>query len=109
MQESVKSKITKEIFEERLDALVESHSVKIKLLGTHACLSLLKMNQDSNSKESRDETLASNDALAISENEELIKLKNSTIEEFEALKSSFFAEVNSFKNKHLNSILTTFL
>ena len=75
VQQSVKSKITKEIFEERLVALAESHSVKIKLLGTPACLSLLKLNQDSNNKESSDETLANNDTLAISENEELIKLK----------------------------------
>ena len=45
------------------------------------------MNQDSNSNESSDETLASNDALAISENEELIKFKNSILEEFDALKS----------------------
>ena len=95
----------KEICEEWLDALVESHSLKIKLLGTCACLSLPKMNQDSNSKESSDETLASNDAFAISENEELIKFKNSTIEEFEALKSSFFAEANLLKNKHLKSYL----
>ena len=96
MQESVESEITKEIFEERLDALVETHSVKIKLLGTRTCLSLPKMNQDSNSTESSDETLASNGTLAISENKELIKFKNSIIEEFDALKSSFFAEVNSF-------------
>ena len=45
---------TKEIFEERLGALAESHSVKIKLLGTRTCLSLPKLNQDSNSKESHD-------------------------------------------------------
>ena len=69
------------MFEERLDALVESHSVKIKLLGTCTCLSLPKLNQDSNSRESSDETLGSNDTLAISENEELIKFKNSIIEE----------------------------
>ena len=105
VQESVESEITKEIFEELLDALVESNSVKIKLLGTRTCLSLPKMNQDSNSKESSDETLASNDVLAISENEELIKFKNYKIEEFDALKSSFFVGVNSFKNKHLNSYL----
>ena len=43
--------------------------------------------------------------MAISENEELIKFKNSLIEEFDVLKSSFFTEVNSFKNKHLNSYL----
>ena len=89
MQESVESEVTKEIFEERLDALVESHSVKIKFLGTRTYLSLPKSNQDSNSKESIDETLASNDTLTLSENEELIKFKKSIIDEFDALKSSF--------------------
>ena len=73
VQESVESEVTKEIFEERLDALVESHSVNIKLLGTRTCLSLPKLNQDNNSKESSDETLASNDTSAIRKKEELIK------------------------------------
>ena len=41
--------------------------------------------------------------LTLSENEELFKFKNSIIDEFDALKSSFFAEVNSLKNKYLNS------
>ena len=73
VQESVESEVTKEIFEERLDALVESHSVNIKLLGTRTCcLSLTKLNQD-NSKESSDETLASNGTSAIREKEEFIK------------------------------------
>ena len=103
MQESVEREVMKEIFEERLDALLESYSVKIKLLGTRTCLSLPKSNQDSNGKESIDETLASNDTLTRSENEALIKFKNSIVDEFDALKSSFFAEVNSFKNKCLNS------
>ena len=95
MQESVESEVTKEIFEEQLDALVESRSVKIKLLGTRTCLSFSKLIQDSNRKEISYETLASNDTLAVSENEELIKFKNSTIEELDALKSSFFAEVTN--------------
>ena len=73
VQESVESEVTKEIFEERLDALVESHSVNIKLLGTRTCLSLPKLNQDNNSKESSDETLASNDTSAIRKKEELIE------------------------------------
>ena len=73
VQESVESEVTKEIFEERLDALVESHSVNIKLLGTCTCLSLPKLNQDNNSKESSDETLASNDTSAITVKEKLIK------------------------------------
>ena len=77
--------------------------MKIKLLGTRICLSLPKSNQNSSSKNSNDKTLASNDILALSENEELIKFTNSIIDEFNALKSSFFAEVNSFKNKYLNS------
>ena len=88
--------------EERLDALVESHSVNIKLLGTRTCLSLPKLNEDTNSKESSDETLARNDTSAISEKEELIKFKKSILEEFDVLKP-FFPEVNLFKNKHLNS------
>ena len=107
VQEPVESEVTKEIFEERLDELLESHSVKITLLGTRTCLSLPKSNQDSNSKENIDETLVSNDTLTLSENEELIKFKNSIIDEFDALKSSFFAEVNSFENKHLNSYSKT--
>ena len=85
----MESEVTKEIFEERLDKLVESHSVKITLLGAHTCLSLPKSNQDSNSKENIDETLVSNDTLTLSGNEELIKFKNSIINEFDALKSSF--------------------
>ena len=87
VQESVESEVTKEIFEERLDALVESHSVNIKLLGTRTCLSLPKLNQDNNSKESSDETFASNDTSAIRQKEEFIKFKKSIIEEFDALKS----------------------
>ena len=77
--------------------------MKIKLLGTRTCLSLPKSNQDSNSKNSIDETLVSNDTFALSKNEELIKRKISITDEFDELKSSFFAEVNSFKNKYLNS------
>ena len=64
VQESVEGEVTKEIFEERLDALVESHSVQINLLGTGTCF------KDFNGKESIDETLASNDTLTLSENEE---------------------------------------
>ena len=73
VQEFMDSEVTKEIFEEKLDALVESYSVNIKLLGTSTCLFLPKLNQNNNSKESSDKTLASNDTSAIREKEELIK------------------------------------
>ena len=64
VQESVEGEVTKEIFEERLDALVQSHSVQINLLGTRTCF------KEFNGKESIDKTLASNDTLTLSENEE---------------------------------------
>ena len=71
VQESMGSEVAKEIFEELLDALVESHSVKIKLLKSCTCLSLSKLDHYSDSNES------SNETLAINANEELIKFKNS--------------------------------
>ena len=79
----MEGEVTKKIFEERLIALIESHSMKIILLGTRTRF------KGSNDKESIDETLASNDTLTLSENEELIKFKKSIIDEFDALKSSF--------------------
>ena len=99
----MESEVTKENFKELLYALVESHFVKIKVFEPRNCISLTKLDQYSNSNESSYETLASNETLAINANEEFIKFKNSIIEGFDVLKSSFFAEVNSFKNKHLNS------
>ena len=57
VQESVESKFMREIFEELLDALVESNSVKIKLLGTRTCLALTKLDQCSNSHETGNKTL----------------------------------------------------
>ena len=90
LEESAESEVTKKILEEPLDALVESHSLKIKLVRTRTCLLLTKLGQCSNSNES------SNESLAINANEEL---KNSILESFDALKLSFFAEVNSYANE----------
>ena len=67
----MESEVTNKILEERLDALVEIHSVNIKLLGTCTCFSLPKLNEDGNGKESSDETLESNDTLAISEKKKI--------------------------------------
>ena len=57
--------------------------MKIKLVGTRTCLSLPKLRQYSNSSKS------SNETMAINANKELIKFKDSIIEEFDAIKSSF--------------------
>ena len=93
VQESVDSEVTKEHFEELLDKLIESHSVQ----KTRTCLSLLKGAQYSESHKEF------NESLRLNVNEELSKFKVSVIEEFDALKSSFWAEVDSFKKKHLIS------
>ena len=86
-------------FGKLLDAFLESHSVKIKLVGTRTCLSLPKLilkGQYSNSDK------CSNETLAINANKELIRFKNSIIEEFDALKLSVvcfskFIEEQTFK------------
>ena len=57
--------------------------MKIKLVETRTCLSLPKLGQYSNSSKS------SNETMAINANKELIKFKDSIIEEFDAIKSSF--------------------
>ena len=57
--------------------------MKIKLVGTRTCLSLPKLGQYSHSSKS------SNETMAINANKELIKFKDSIIEEFDAIKSSF--------------------
>ena len=95
VQESVASEVTKEHFEELLDKLIKCHSVQIKLVGTRTCLSLPKGAQYSKSHKEFNES--------INVNEELSKFKVSVIEEFNALKSSFLAEVDFFKKRHLIS------
>ena len=70
---------------------------EIKLVGTRTCLSLPKGAQYSKSHKQF------NKSLRINVNEGLSKFKDSVIEEFDALKSSFLAEVDSFKKRHLIS------
>ena len=96
VQESVDSEVTKEYFEEFLDKLIKCHSVQIKLVGTRNCLSPKRAQYSKSHKEF-------NESLRLNVNEELSKFKDSVIEEFVALKSSFLAEVDSFKKRHLIS------
>ena len=97
VQESVDGEITKEHFEELLDKLIKCHSVQIKLVGTGTCLSLPKGAQYSKSYKQF------NESLRITVNEELSKFKDSVIEEFDALKSSFLAEADFIKKRRLIS------
>ena len=59
--------MTKEIFEELLHALVESHYVKIKTSWNSYLSLLTKGRSVSNSYESANETLTSNETLAINQ------------------------------------------
>ena len=97
VQESVDSEVTKEHFEQLLDKLIKYHSVQIKPVGIRTCLSLTKGAQYSKSRKEF------NESLRLNVNEELSKFKVCVIEEFDALKSSFLAEVDSFKKRHLIS------
>ena len=82
VQESVDNEITKEHFEERLNKLIKCHSVQIKLVETRTCLSTSKRAQHSKSHKQ------CNESLRINVNKELLKSKNTVIEEFDTLKLS---------------------
>ena len=71
--------------------------MQIKLIGRRTCLSLPKGAQYSKSHKEF------NESLRLNVNEALPKFKVSVIEEFDALKSPFLAEVDSFKKRHLIS------
>ena len=69
--------------------------MQIKLVRTRTCLSLPKEAQYSKNHKQF------NESLRINVNQKLSKFKDSVIEESDALKSSFLAEVDSFKKRHL--------
>ena len=70
--------------------------MQIKLVGTRTCLSLPKGTQYLNIYKQY------NESLRINANEELQKFKDFVIEKFDVLRASCLAEVDSFKNRHLN-------
>ena len=69
----------------------------INFVGMRICLSLPKGAQYSKSHEQF------NESLRVNINEELSKFKDFVIEESDALKWPFLAEVDSFKKRHLIS------
>ena len=74
--------------------------MQIKLVGTRTCLSLPNGAQYSKSHKQF------NESLRINAHEELSKSKDSVIEEFDVLKSSFLAEVHSFKKRQFVVVMT---
>ena len=76
--------------------------MQIKFFGTRTYLPLPKGAQYSKSHKQ------CNQSSRINHDEELSKFKDSVIEEFDALKSSFLAEVDSFKKRHLFLVVMTF-
>ena len=75
--------ITRKIFGETIDSLIESGSVKCSLISNRTCLSLRKHNTIENSN------LQGN----------FNNFNEDVIEDFDKLKKTFFAEVKSFKDK----------
>ena len=90
VRDFIDSEIIKDNYEALLDELIKCDSVQIKLVGIQTCLPLPKGVQQSESHKQ------CNESLRINVNGDS-KFKDSVIEEFDALKSSFLANVDSFK------------
>ena len=84
MKDTFEQNITREIFDETLDSLIESGYVRCSFISNRTCLSLRKHNATGNSN------LQGN----------FNNFKEDLIEDFDKLKKKFFAEVKSFKDNY---------
>ena len=88
VKDTTEENITRDIFDKALESLIESGSVKCSFISNKTFLSLRKHNAIENSN------LQGN----------FNNFKEDLIEDFDKLKNTFFAEVESFKDKLLDSI-----
>ena len=98
VQSSIKYDVSREQFDETLTTLVKNNSIKSNTVGNRVYLSLPK-DQQENNMEPQANTLTSENNIK----EKFYKFKEDFMEEFKELKTTFFAEVNSFKNQILTS------
>ena len=87
VKDMIEENITRNIFDKALESLIESGSVKCSLISNRTCLSLRKHNAIENSD------LQGN----------FSNFKKDLIEDCDKLKTAFFAEIKSFKDKVLDS------
>ena len=93
VQTSLKNEISKERFDKSLNTFVQNHFMKSNTVENRVCLCLPKNQQEQNI-DSRENIFTSD----IDINEEFNKFKESSLEQFEDLKTAFFTEINSYKN-----------
>ena len=98
VQSSIEYDVSREQFDETLTTLVKDNSIKSNTVGDRVCLSLPK-DQQENNMEPQANTLTSENNMK----EEFYNFKEDFMEESKELKTTFFAEVNSFKNQILTS------
>ena len=98
VQSSLEYDVSREQFDEILTTLVKDNSIKSNTVGNRVCLSLPK-DQQENNMEPQANTLTSENNMK----EEFYIFKEGFMEEFKELKTTLFAEVNSFKIQLLTS------
>ena len=87
VKDTIEENITREIFDKILDSLIKSGSVKCSLIPNKTCLSQRKHNEIENSNQQGN----------------FNNFKEDLIEDVDKLWKTFFAEVESFKDKLLDS------
>ena len=93
VKDSLDEKIAREIFEELLESLIQSQSIKPNAFGDGKCLSLPKENQASAEVDKKKEILILK--------EEFENLKTALIEEFRNIKKSLFTDAKVLRNELL--------
>ena len=98
VQSSLEYDVSREQLDETLTTFVKDNSIKSNTVGNRVCLPLPK-DQQENNMEPQANTLTS----ANNMKDEFDKFKEGFMKEFKELKTTLFAEVNSFKNQILTS------
>ena len=95
--ESLENDIDRNLFDETLEELVQNQKVKTSCYANRTCLSIPKEHPINNANTTVNDTLKN----------DFDNFKNLMTCEFNSMKSSFFKEVNSFKNQLLNTSEST--
>ena len=91
--ESLDNPIDRNYFDETIEILIQNRKIKLSCYANKSCLSLPKQ-PEANIENTENDNTSEND---------FDNFKNLMLSEFESMKSTFFKEANSFKNKILDT------
>ena len=91
--ESLDNPIDRNYFDETIEILIQNRKIKLSCYANKSCLSLPKQ-PEANIENTENDNTSEND---------FDNFKNLMLSEFESMKSAFFKEANSFKNKILDT------